>query len=184
MSLLCISFAKPASFSKSTQTKTYASFPMPSFPLTAADTSVYCSFTRYNLALWHAKAQTNCGCIPKKNTELSLFAHTGTQDMWAYVKKHTNTDTRGMHKTISMQHSGEALLEQQMEKKMNVSECTARLMPIAIPCCLFAPSEFVIYSSFGQTVQAYPACFLCPASRAHCCQLHLKIWQAKIQSRH
>lgn len=104
-----------------------------------------------------------------------VCTHRHTRHASVCEETHTNTDTRSTHKTISMQHSGEALLEQQMEKKMKLSECTARLMPIAIPCCPFAPSEFVIYSSFGQTVQTYPACFLRPASRAHCCQLHLKI---------
>ncbi len=46
--------------------------------------------------IWHSGIpNTKCGCIPEKNTELSLFAHTGTQDTRAQVQAdaHTNKHT-------------------------------------------------------------------------------------------
>lgn len=86
------------------------------------------------------------------DAELSLLAHTGTQD--DNLNKHTQ------HAQKQFEHSGEAVPETQMEGGTNACERTARLMPTAAPRCPIAPSEFLIQSSFGQTVRAEPNGFL------------------------
>lgn len=68
-----------------------------------------------------------------QNAELSLFAHKTREG------QSSQTNTQG---TISLPHSREALPEPKAERKANASELAAKLMPVAIPRCPFAPSHF------------------------------------------
>lgn len=87
-----------------------------------------------------------------------LCLHTRTHRTGGVRDDNLNKHTQ--HAQKQFDHSGEAAPETQMEGWRNACERTDRLMPRAAPRCPVTPSEFLIQSSFGQTVRAEPDGFL------------------------
>lgn len=102
--------------------------------------------------------QTQCKRIPNIVTLNYLCLHTRAHRTRGVQDNNLNKHTQ--HAQKQFEHSGEPVPETQMGGGTNACERTARLMPTAAPRCPFTPSEFLIQSSFGQTVRAEPDGFL------------------------
>lgn len=100
-----------------------------------------------------------------QNVELSLFAHKTREG------KSSHTNTWG---TISPPHPREALPGLKAERKANASEVTAKLMPVAIPCCPLAPSHFWFKALVAeQSKENLTTVFFC----SDITKPHFKLWQ-------